>query len=53
MQGFANLYTAGRQGLFKYNNMDHSVQMGIEVSRDLQHGRRAADEVASGSEYFG
>jgi protoporphyrinogen oxidase len=51
--GFENLYTAGRQGLFKYNNMDHSVAMGIEVSRDLRHDRREADKVASGSEYFG
>jgi len=50
---FENLHSAGRQGLFKYNNMDHSIEMGIEASRDLQRQRREADKVASGSDYFG
>lgn len=32
-----NLQSTGRQGLFRYNNMDHSIAM----------GRRAADEIGS------
>ena len=50
---FENLFSAGRQGLFKYNNMDHSVEMGIETSLDVRHNRRETDKVASGSDYFG
>ncbi len=48
-----DLHSAGRQGLFKYNNMDHSIEMGIEVSRDLRLDSQNVDEIASGSDYFG
>ncbi|MBN2492103.1 MAG: FAD-dependent oxidoreductase [Planctomycetes bacterium] len=53
IQSFENLHTAGRQGLFKYNNMDHSLEMGIQAARDLVRDRRRVDEVASGADYFG
>lgn len=53
IEQFVNLHTAGRQGLFKYNNMDHSLEMGLEASKDLKHERRDTDKVASGSNYFG
>jgi len=49
-----NLKTTGRQGLYRYNNMDHSIAMGRRVAKTLIKGRDAhADEVAAGQEYFG
>ena len=46
--------STGRQGLFRYGNMDHSVAMGHAVARRIL----AADDVdhaaiASEDEYFG
>ncbi|MEW6741192.1 MAG: FAD-dependent oxidoreductase [Planctomycetota bacterium] len=51
VRSYANLDTTGRQGLFRYNNMDHSVAMGMKVARASQRDEHA--RVASGSEYFG
>jgi protoporphyrinogen oxidase len=49
-----NFHTTGRQGLFRYNNMDHSIAMGRRIAKTLakDSGERA-DEVAAGKEYFG
>jgi protoporphyrinogen oxidase len=50
----ANLQTAGRQGLFRYNNMDQSIEMGRRIARALVEQRAADHEVvASEGEYFG
>lgn len=49
-----NLQTTGRQGLYRYNNMDHSIAMGRKIAKTLSEGRDAnADSVAAGKEYFG
>ena len=50
-----NLVTTGRQGLFRYNNMDHSMAMGRKAARALLSAsdREAAEAVAVGVEYFG
>ncbi len=49
-----NLHTTGRQGLFRYNNMDHSIDMGRRVARTLVEGVDGrADQVAATREYFG
>lgn len=49
-----NLHTTGRQGLYRYNNMDHSIAMGRRIAKTLIKGAGAnADEVAAGQEYFG
>jgi protoporphyrinogen oxidase len=49
-----NLRTTGRQGLYRYNNMDHSIAMGRRTAKTLLERReRHADEVAAGQEYFG
>jgi protoporphyrinogen oxidase len=49
-----NLKTTGRQGLYRYNNMDHSIAMGRKVARTLAQGvDHAAERVATGEEYFG
>ena len=51
---FENLDTTGRQGLYRYNNMDHSIAMGRKMARGLIRGVDAgAHAVATGEEYFG
>jgi protoporphyrinogen oxidase len=50
----SNIRTTGRQGLYRYNNMDHSIAMGRRTAKTLAKGIDArADEVAAGQEYFG
>jgi protoporphyrinogen oxidase len=39
---FANVRTAGRQGLFRYVFMDAAMHMGIEAARQMTSGERAA-----------
>jgi protoporphyrinogen oxidase len=36
--GIKNLRSIGRQGLFRYNNMDHSLKMGLLTARHLTEG---------------
>ena len=49
-----NFHTTGRQGLYRYNNMDHSIAMGRRIAKTIMKGHDArADEVAAGKEYFG
>ena len=49
-----NIRTTGRQGLYRYNNMDHSIAMGRRTAKTISKGLDAkADEVAAGQEYFG
>ena len=46
--------TTGRQGNFRYNNMDQSVEMGRKLGQELATGERTGHEaVATGREYFG
>jgi len=54
LRGFENMVSTGRQGLFRYGNMDHSVAMGHAVARRTLD-KRGIDhsEIAAGSEYFG
>ncbi len=35
VEGIENLHTTGRQGLFRYNNMDHSVAMGRHIAKGV------------------
>ncbi len=35
LQGFANLQTIGRNGLHRYNNMDHSMLTGVLAARNV------------------
>jgi protoporphyrinogen oxidase len=49
-----NVMTGGRQGLFRYNNMDQSIDMGRKMAWTLVSDRDAGHEaVATESEYFG
>ena len=40
---FANVRTAGRQGLFRYVFMDAAMHMGIEAARQMMSGERAPE----------
>lgn len=55
VSSFANVSTFGRQGLFRYNNMDHSLKMGLAVGEEIAAGKERAtfSEVALEQEYFG
>lgn len=49
-----NIKTTGRQGNFRYNNMDQSVEMGRKMGQELATGERTGHEkVATDREYFG
>ncbi|MGE0145724.1 MAG: FAD-dependent oxidoreductase [Planctomycetota bacterium] len=46
--------TTGRQGNFRYNNMDQSVEMGRKLGIELATGEATGhSKVATGKEYFG
>jgi len=48
-----NLFTIGRPGRFKYNNQDHSLEMGILAARSIiEEKRQNFDSIGSGKEYF-
>lgn len=54
VDGVRNLISIGRQGMFRYNNMDHSIEMGFKASEYLL-GRCAKEEifkVGSSNQYF-
>jgi protoporphyrinogen oxidase len=58
VRDFVNLLegieTTGRQGNFRYNNMDQSVEMGRKMGLQLATGEATGHEaVATGQEYFG
>jgi len=40
---FSNLQLAGRYGLFKYNNMDHSILTGLYAAKNIIGGDRTCD----------
>ncbi len=49
-----NVKTGGRQGLFRYNNMDQSIEMGRRMAWAVVAEQDAGHEaVATESEYFG
>jgi protoporphyrinogen oxidase len=53
LRGLTNLISTGRQGLFRYGNMDHSIAMGARVARTLATGQGPDHgEVATEDESF-
>lgn len=48
-----NLDTTGRQGLFKYNNMDHSIGMGLTAADNLMGRGDSHKRIADEQKYFG
>jgi protoporphyrinogen oxidase len=47
------LDTTGRQGLFKYNNMDHSIDMGLTAAENLMGRGASHKKIADEQKYFG
>lgn len=53
MDGFENLYYIGRPGRFRYNNQDHSLEMGILAAKSLIDGvKYDIEKVGSETEYY-
>jgi protoporphyrinogen oxidase len=40
LDGFENLFIAGRSGMFQYQNMDHAIASGIEAAEDFMGGKK-------------
>lgn len=54
VRGLENLETGGRQGLFRYNNMDQSIEMGRRMAaRELGESEADHEAVATEQRYFG
>ncbi|MEE2887097.1 MAG: FAD-dependent oxidoreductase [Planctomycetota bacterium] len=54
IQDLKGIITTGRQGNFRYNNMDQSVEMGRAVADEIHTGLHTGHQaVATGKEYFG
>ncbi len=51
LQGFANLQTAGRNGLHKYNNQDHSMLTAMLAARNLLGDRHDVWAINADDEY--
>lgn len=47
-----NLQIVGRGGNFRYNNSDHSIEMGMLAARNVLGGRYDLDEVNAEGEYL-
>jgi protoporphyrinogen oxidase len=52
LEGFENLQTIGRNGMHRYNNMDHSMVTGIMAARNLRGERHEVWEVNEDAEYL-
>ncbi len=54
-ESLSNFMAIGRNALFRYNNMDHSVEMGRRAAQALldRQDRKSAAQVATESQYFG
>ncbi len=53
LDSFSNLYYIGRPGRFRYNNQDHSLEMGIAAARSIIEGKRySLDEIGGEKEYY-
>lgn len=53
LDGFTNLFYIGRPGRFRYNNQDHSLEMGILAAKSIIEKKRYNIEaVGSSQEYY-
>jgi protoporphyrinogen oxidase len=53
IDAIGDLDTTGRQGLFKYNNMDHSIGMGLAAAENLMGRGSSHKKIAEEQRYFG
>jgi len=52
LKNFSNLQTIGRAGLFRYNNMDHSILSGIYAARNVEGANYDLDKINVDQEYL-
>ncbi|NLW74950.1 MAG: NAD(P)-binding protein [Methanomicrobiales archaeon] len=53
LQNLKNLTLVGRGGRFRYNNLDHALEMGILAARGiLENKSYDIDEIGAGKDYF-
>jgi protoporphyrinogen oxidase len=52
LKRFKNLQLVGRYGTFKYNNMDHSLEMGIKAAENIMGANHNLEEIGSEKEYL-
>lgn len=53
MDSFKNLLYIGRPGRFRYNNQDHSLEMGILAAKSIIDGKRYdIEKIGSETEYY-
>jgi protoporphyrinogen oxidase len=53
LDSFSNMYAIGRPGRFRYNNQDHSLEMGILAARSIIEGfRHDIESVGIENEYY-
>lgn len=53
LDSFSNLQYIGRPGRFRYNNQDHSLEMGMLAAKGIIDGKRYnMDEIGNEKEYF-
>lgn len=53
LDAFENLYYIGRPGRFRYNNQDHSLEMGMLAARSIIEGTRYdIEKVGDEAEYY-
>jgi len=53
LRRFRNLQLIGRTGCFRYNNLDHALEMGILAARSIIEGKQYnIEEVGAEQEYF-
>ena len=53
LDGFENLYYIGRPGRFRYNNQDHSLEMGMLAAKSIiDNVRYDIDSVGEEKEYY-
>lgn len=53
LKSFKNLIMLGRNGLFRYNNMDHCLEMGLKAADKFLGADTKYDQVATEDKFFG
>jgi len=51
LKKFSNLQLIGRYGTFRYNNMDHSIEIGLRAAENVLGAKNDLDAVNSEGEY--
>lgn len=53
LDGFENMHPIGRPGRFRYNNQDHSIEMGIEAARGaMTRTKPDFDRIGGEGDYY-